>query len=235
MNIVHPRPELRSRNSKKKNKELIKKGYTRIQEKLKEIRQNFSHAVTTGSRSGSGKIVLEFFDQLKQIWGGSPSTQPISSGISTNDVNYEIDDGQSEADFEDSIGDMEDHSQLSTSSADGGEGDSSKMETSIASNGTNRSGGRHTCRKRVASNPVPKLIDNKRKHMEHQLSASQRDQLLMNESKEDADFKKNIAEGIRQSNQTFAQSAANEHANGPGNSRAESIIQCCCKDHVKQS
>ena len=60
--------------------------------------------------------------------------------------------------------------------------------------------------KRASSNPVPKLIDNKRKHLERQLSASQRDQLLINESKEDSQFKKDIAEAIRQSNETFAQS-----------------------------
>ena len=69
------------------DKELIKKGYTRFQEKLKEIRQNFAIAVTSGSRSGSGKIVLEYFDQLKQIWGGSPSTEPLSSGVGTDDFN----------------------------------------------------------------------------------------------------------------------------------------------------
>lgn len=31
------------------------------------------------------KIVLEFFDQLKQIWGGSPSTKPLSCGVGTDD------------------------------------------------------------------------------------------------------------------------------------------------------
>ena len=50
-----------------------------------EIRQNFASAVTSGSRSGSGKIVLEFFNQLKQIWGGSPSTEPLSIGVGTDD------------------------------------------------------------------------------------------------------------------------------------------------------
>ena len=52
-------------------------------------------------------------------------------------------------------------------------------------------------------NPVPKLIDNKRRHME---SASQRDQILMNEAKEDTQFKRDIAEAIRHSNETFAAS-----------------------------
>ena len=40
--------------------------------------------------------------------------------------------------------------------------------------------------------------------MEPQLSAAQRDQLLLNESKEDAHFKRDMAEAIRQSNETFA-------------------------------
>ena len=40
----------------------IQKGHQRIQEKVKEIRQNFSKAVTTGKRSGSGKLVYEFYD-----------------------------------------------------------------------------------------------------------------------------------------------------------------------------
>ena len=41
--------------------------------------------------------------------------------------------------------------------------------------------------------------------MERQLSAVQRDEILMNESKEDAQFKRDIAGAIRQSNETFAQ------------------------------
>ena len=72
----------------KNDKELIKKGYNRIQEKLKEIRQHFATTVTTGSRIGSGKIVLEFFDQLRQIWGGRPSTEPLSCGVSTETLSH---------------------------------------------------------------------------------------------------------------------------------------------------
>eukprot|EP00794_Sanderia_malayensis_P004367 gene4367-4948_t len=65
---------------------LIKRGYTHIQEKIKEIRQKFSEAVTSGQRSGSGKIVLEFYDQLVQLWGGSPATEPLPSGVSTHGI-----------------------------------------------------------------------------------------------------------------------------------------------------
>ena len=42
-----------------------------VQEKVKEIRQSFSNAVTNGRRSGSGKIVFEYYDRLAKIYGGS--------------------------------------------------------------------------------------------------------------------------------------------------------------------
>lgn len=40
--------------------------------------------------------------------------------------------------------------------------------------------------------------------MERQLSAAQQDQLLMQESKVDSQFKKDMTEAIKQSDQTFA-------------------------------
>ena len=48
----------------KEEKELMIRSRNRIIEKVKDIRQSFSKAVTTGTRSGSGKIVYEFFDKL---------------------------------------------------------------------------------------------------------------------------------------------------------------------------
>ena len=45
-----------------REREGIKKGYNRVLEKIKDIRQRFSTAVTTRSRSGSGKIILEYYD-----------------------------------------------------------------------------------------------------------------------------------------------------------------------------
>ena len=54
----------------KLSKELTLKGTKRIIKKVKEIRQSFSKAVISGRRSGSGKIVFEFYDQLVLLWGG---------------------------------------------------------------------------------------------------------------------------------------------------------------------
>ena len=53
------------------------------------------------------------------------------------------------------------------------------------------------------SNSVPRLIDNKCKHQECQLSAAERDKLLTNEAKEEAMFQKEMIEAIKESNFTF--------------------------------
>ena len=60
--------------------------------------------------------------------------------------------------------------------------------------------------KKIKRNPIPKLTDDKRKHLQKKLCASDRDQILLNESREDSQFKRDLAEAIRQSNELFAQS-----------------------------
>ena len=71
----------------KLQREQIKKGYGRVQEKIKEIRQNFSSAVVNGRRSGSGKIVFEHYDKLVKIYGGTASSEPINAGVDTDTFN----------------------------------------------------------------------------------------------------------------------------------------------------
>ena len=52
-----------------------------------------------------------------------------------------------------------------------------------------------------------KLIDEKRKHLQKKLCASDWDQILLSESREDSQFKQDLAEAIYQSNELFAQSS----------------------------
>jgi hypothetical protein len=61
----------------KKENSQIQKGHQRIQEKVKEIRQSFSKAITSGRRSGSGKLVYEFYDELVRIWGDIHQQNPF--------------------------------------------------------------------------------------------------------------------------------------------------------------
>ena len=55
-------------------------------------------------------------------------------------------------------------------------------------------------------NQVPRLIDNKRKHLEKTFSVAQRDQLLLQEAKDDTKFRKTLAETLQESNRVFAES-----------------------------
>lgn len=64
-----------------KEAEMIRKDCNRIKEKVKNIRQDNSKAVVSGTRSGSGKIVIERYDDLATIWGGSPLTEPLEFGV----------------------------------------------------------------------------------------------------------------------------------------------------------
>ena len=55
-------------------KKLIKHGYLRIKEKIKNVREDYRNAVVQGRRSGSGKFVHDYWNLLKELWGGSPAT-----------------------------------------------------------------------------------------------------------------------------------------------------------------
>ena len=50
---------------------------------------------------------------------------------------------------------------------------------------------------------IPKLVDNKRKHMEKCLSQAQRDQFLMSNAKDDAIMKKDMLRAFEKSNKTL--------------------------------
>ena len=76
----------------KKEQKEIAQGYNRILEKVKILRQGFSKAVIAGTRSGSGKLVYDHYDSLRDIWGGSPNTTPLSVGIDNSSIN----DGETE-------------------------------------------------------------------------------------------------------------------------------------------
>ena len=61
-------------------------------------------------------------------------------------------------------------------------------------------------KRKTANSAVPKLIDNKRKHLQRSLSSAQRDPLLINEAKDDASFRKELTKAMKESNETFSRS-----------------------------
>ena len=53
---------------------------------------------------------------------------------------------------------------------------------------------------------VPKLIDNKRKHLERNLSAAQRDKIFMKDLKSDNEFRQELIQSMKESNDSFNES-----------------------------
>ena len=77
----------------------IKKGYSRIKEKVKALQQEYRQAVNKGSRSGSSRIVQDNFTLLEEIWGGSPTTTALSFGIGGDPVDQDEEGSTIEADI----------------------------------------------------------------------------------------------------------------------------------------
>ena len=182
----------------KDEKEKIKKGYSRVMEKIKKIRQALSNAVLNGSRSGSGKLVVEYYDQLVEIYGGTASAQPLGFGCeSSQELCTEITNTENlvlSASQEQSLCSFPSAStdEFAAEHFEGEEGSKLHAPVSIR-------------KKRSSFSDPVQLIDNKRQHLEKGLSARQRDQLLLKESKEDSLFRRELCESIKQSNETFAQ------------------------------
>ena len=208
-----PSPNSLTDDASKEEKQLLKqqkkdisRGYQRILEKIKDLRQGFSKAILKGTRSGSGKIVYEHFDRLKQLWGGCPNTKPLSCGVDTSSVNT----NQADGDNNDNGGE---EGRLTEPPSLNIELEESSLVGSINSEDpeeiTGESSAKHDKQKRKSKDHVAKLIDDKRKHLERRLSASQRDAVLLKEAKEDREERKEIRDMMKSSNDSFVHALDN--------------------------
>ena len=178
--------------------EKIKQGYKRIMEKIKKIRQSFSNAVTNGRRSESGKILLEYYDTLTNLFSGLASVKPLKFGLesSSGSVSTNIHSPATYLEVENNS------VSYVTNGASGSilvdiEGDSSTPNTSSTPKFNNKGKGHD-------ENCVPRLIDNKRWHLEKRLSQSQRDEILLKEAKKEGLFKMKLCQTIKDSDKLFA-------------------------------
>ena len=57
-----------------------------VSTKLKAVRLKYRQAVDTGRKSGHGRVVLLFFEWCEKIWGCSPATDQIPSGVESVDL-----------------------------------------------------------------------------------------------------------------------------------------------------
>ena len=151
----------------------IKVGYDRIKQKIKDIRQDYRKAVTEGRRSGSGQLVCDNWDVLKELWGGSPATHSLKNAIDTLDG-----EERNEEEFdENEQRDEEDNEQDKTEANDCTEKDPNLVS------------------------PTRKYVDNKRKLLEKQLSASQRDQVYLNVARDELKIKQKMVDSLTEATQ----------------------------------
>ncbi len=139
-------------------------------------------------------MVMEFYDIMVQIWCGAPATEPLPFGVQSTEQsdNQIVDELDSDAELERSL--LEDEATTRNSEEVDLDGDENAPVTG------------NTNRKRT-SNIVPiTLIDNKRKHMERQLSAAQRDKILLQESKDEKEFRSELTKSLKESSAMFAES-----------------------------
>ena len=184
-NDLSKEDQIKIKRELKQKRDSITKEKNRIMEKTKEVRQAFSKAVMSGSHSESEKLVFEHYDKLIYIWRGSANTEPLPFGVSSEDFvgNNEDNTGSYFSFYEDNVDDTSNDSLAIFNS-----------DQDVNSNPG----------KRKSTSVVPKLIDNKRKHLEKSLSAAQRDQLLTKEMKSDAEFRQDLAQAMRESNECFS-------------------------------
>ena len=149
------------------------------------------------------------------MWGRSAAVEPLNYGIDSSCVNEYSTNGKN-------ITNESSTSTISSSSSSndiaGGSSTGSGINstgrfyqetteaTSLYNNNNLSDSETDPVVKKIKRNPISKLIDDKRKHLQKKLCASDREQILLNESREDSQFKRDLAEAILQSNELFAQS-----------------------------
>ena len=139
----------------------------------------FSEAVTKGRRSGSGQIVIEHYDDLVKLWGGSPASEPLSYGCSTSEVNCNVnsEDNLSGDPCCSSTSAPSTRKRKKITAANNKNNEKydpyfdedSTSETITSPINKNK---KQKLKTNIGKNPVPKLIDNKKRHLERQLSAA---------------------------------------------------------------
>ena len=191
--------------------------------------------------SSSGKIILEYYDKLVLIWGGSAAVEPLNYGTDSSCVNEYSTNGENianESNTSTSSSSSSSNDIAGGSSTGNGINSTSRFNqetteaTSLYNNNNLSDSETDPVVKKIKRNPIPKLIDDRRKHLQKKLCASDRDQILLNESREDSQFKRDLAEAIRQSNELFARStkelSQSMLAMAPGITKPAEILSTKC-------
>ena len=174
------------------------------QRKSNEICQGFLKAVISGTRSGSGKIIYEHFEKLKQIWGGLPNIEYVPNGVDSDFVNFNVSAGN--MNFMSSVeGDKIETTASNTISVSNNDDENTsgvinheKLISQMTNNVNNKFENEENQKSsNEKEDHVTRLIHENRRHLEHRLSASQRDTFLIKGAKKDCLEKKESREILK--------------------------------------
>ena len=214
-------------------KKSVKKGYERTKQKIRDIRQDYRKAVTEGRRSGSGKVVCDNWDTLKVIWGGSPATTTIRNSVNSlnleesedimvddlNDDMYRetldlpntnngVDDEQMQDNAEDNESDNGTESEDDDNNEEQQDNKEQGKKSEVQQEQSKEKPIQNNSKNEEKQKPKNQFVDNKRKLLEKQLSANQRDQLYLKIAKDEYIMKEKmvnaLSEATKESNKAFS-------------------------------
>ena len=142
-------------------------GYERVKEKVKDVRQEYRKAVTEGRRSGSRKLIADSWDLLKKSKRSTRCQLYWECCSSVNGDNIEEVADQDETD-------------------DDSEQSRERQKTSLSIEGNQRAG----------PSKIAQYVDNKRKQMEKNISANQRDKLYLDMAQDERDLQENTGKAL---------------------------------------
>ena len=199
---MDPNEYLALKTRYEKDMQQIKTGYERIKEKVRAIRQKYRNCVNEGTRSGSGRIIQGQWETLTKIWGGSPAVTKISNCVTSDSLLTVADMSQIENE------DMEEISHVDTASTTESRGVSPATVNGTSAEEWDDSMDNDTSPpiKKQKLSSTAKFVDNKRVKLEKNLSANQRDQVLIGLARDELGLKESTVKELAASTRMMERS-----------------------------
>ena len=181
----------------------MKIAYERVKQKARDIRQEYRIAVTQGTRFGSSRVVYENWEQLKILWGGSAAAVCLTNCRTT------ILHAEKQSDFNE----HDEMNECNEGMHDDGEGvtqnRNGSVEDILESASDNSPSVLNLVKQQRVSNKnhkrknadgtVQTFVDNKRKQLEKNVSAAQRDQMFLKLAKDELKMKETMVASLGES------------------------------------
>ena len=137
---------------------------------------------------------------MTEIWAGSPATESIKNACTTHEINGESELFANDEEEELSSNLHKAKRNMNSDMQQFEEPDIDQQNSSESEESDNQVASK---KRLLPVNSTPKFVDNKRKKLEKQLSAKERDMVLINAAKKEIDLKTSIASGLVEFNKSI--------------------------------